>query len=152
MISTGKRELGGGFERYTFEISVAYVMAASRLCAGNELLWKRRLCHWYLLSPRPEPRDIVSSRILPGRSTDTCRISMTIRRGHLLLLHYLRQHKSVAANIVSGGIELAPPAATGGDGDFLAWILSDSYPDYGQEFLGLGGDSLPEPSVGGGEA
>lgn len=123
MVSTGRSEFGGGLERYVFELSTSYLIAAAEQARGSEVVMKSRIASWYLLSPRPDPRDILSySAEIFG---DTARVTAIIKRGHYQLLEALQRARPSGLTISGDGA-----VCNADTGECLCWVLPNTLPHY----------------------
>lgn len=132
-LSTGRREIGGGFERYTFEIGMSAVKAMAGRARGSDAVMKQIVVGWYLLSPRPDPRDIMSIKISP-RAGGQAQIELVIRRGHYQLLDVLRAYGGavVSYNPTSKAWQVNHTSPDG-DGELICYILDNALPNYNKE-------------------
>lgn len=88
-LSTGKREMGGGLERYTFQLPATFFKQKD---VTPDIL-KQKLCGVYCISPRPDPREIVDIGVeLKGRAA---RVTLTIQRGHYALARLVLEHEEL---------------------------------------------------------
>jgi hypothetical protein len=90
-LSTGTREIRGGLEAYTFRTSTK---AIATVAARGEAVLNQALCSWYLLSPRPDVRDLLSKSVKPV-GPGVVEITLIIKRGHYFLLSLLHEHKTL---------------------------------------------------------
>lgn len=125
-ITVGKREMQGGLERYTFSIRPSAIAAAAKRAKGDESIFNRALVSWYLLSPRPDSRDILSKEIRPGEG-GLMEVTLIIRRGHYALLRELQEHNSLQIS-PDGRIECDCHPGE------IRWVMKSTLPNYGKEF------------------
>jgi len=125
-LATGVREMGGGLERYTFEVSMHGVRALAERANGSQAVMKEIVSGWYMLSPRPDPRDILAVKITP-LDTAVARVELVIKRTHYTLLALMHEH----GDLLIKGDGSVRCACHPGE---VHWILREQLPEYGEEF------------------
>lgn len=95
-LSSGVREMGGGLERYTFQMPATFFKKAT----PDPRVLKQRLAGVYLLSPRPDAREILDVAVrLDGPKAI---VKLTIQRGHYALAKLIREHEELTFNREEG--------------------------------------------------
>lgn len=125
-LSTGERETEAGLERYRFRVNAKGVMAAAKRAAGSAEVMNQILAGWYTLSPRPDPRDILSSKVTP-LDGETVEVELVIKRGHYFLLSLLHEHEDL---MIRADGRVTCSCHPGEE----QWIARHTLPDYGKEF------------------
>jgi hypothetical protein len=122
-VSSGQRRLGGGLENYTFEVPLKLITGVAQRNPGRDDILKQALAAQYLLSPRPDAREILSVKVLP--TSPNARVELVIQRGHYQLARLVREHEEVTFNL-SAGIARCTchPGA-------IYPLVENSIPDYG---------------------
>lgn len=89
-LSTGKREVSGGLERYTFTMPASFFAALARPNSGMGDV-KQAIVNVYCVSPRPDKREIldVSVKI----EDKTAHVTLIIQRGHYKLAQLVMEHE-----------------------------------------------------------
>lgn len=121
-LSTGKREIGGGLERYTFQLPATFFTSQSD---PTPEVMKQKLCGVYCISPRPDPREIVDMNVrISGKAAH---VTLTIQRGHYALAKLVHNHEELTFNLSEG---IARCSCHPGK---VHPLVPNSIPNYGEE-------------------
>jgi len=91
---------------------------------GEELL-NALFCGLYTLSPRPDPRDILSSTLrVEGEEVE---VELIIRRGHYEIARILDEHEGEVRIEASGRVTCSCHP------EEVEWVVRESLPKYGRE-------------------
>lgn len=99
-VSTGRRKLGGGLETYTFKVPMKLITSVAQRNPGREDILKQALAAQYLLSPRPDSREVMSISVQPGSPNAV--VTLVIQRGHYELARLVREHEELTFNLSEG--------------------------------------------------
>lgn len=118
------RLIGGGLERATFEISSTWVAAVAERDQGSGKIIKQAACQAYMLSPRPDPRDVHGIQIRLGSSPRMMEVELTILRAHYQLLNLLHDHSGNITIGEDGSVRCSCHEGV------LMWIIRSMLPYY----------------------
>lgn len=121
-LNTGTREMGGGLERYSFQLPATFLTSQKDI---SPAVLKQKLCGVYCLSPRPDPREIMDIAVrLDGKAAH---VTLTIQRGHYVLARLVQEHKELHFNRDEGYATCSCHPGTRHP------IVMSSIPDYREE-------------------
>lgn len=124
-LTTGLREMGGGLERYTFEVASSGVTSAAERLGRVGL--QQFFASVYCISPRPDPREIISFKMTPLHEGRSMRVELLIQRGHYQMLQWLHEHEDLFVK-KDGSVRCScHPGET-------RWLVREQLPDYEKEF------------------
>lgn len=122
-LSSGRSEVRCGLEKYTFKVSMSGILAVTARAEGSKRVMNQALVGWYLLSPRPDGRDILSATIHPIEDS-LAEVTLIIKRGHYTLLDLLHQHEDITIS-AEGTVTCSCHVG------IIYYLIRSTLPDYG---------------------